>query len=261
MAVSELFAGMEGVWAVWLVSVGVLAGGAWAAVRRFRTPTLADVVRDEQGVSYSLSYVLVVPFYLFFFCMVYESSLLLLAKIGTLYSAHAGARSAAVWQSARPAELRQERVQQSVFTAMAPFVSARSRDLATARALPPGSAYYQAGEFVLAYQFYSRGGMNQPAPADRGYARANAPAGYLFKKYLNAAARTTFEVGGNPNEPGGPTTLTVTYRAPLLIPGVNRFLDPDGHWPYEMEVVSRATMPNETPVSADHSLGIDYHSR
>jgi len=53
----------------------------------------------------------------------------------------------------------------------------------------------------------------------------------------------------------------VRYRAPLYIPVVSRFLDPDGGWPYEYEIESRAVLPNETPVSADRRLGIDYRSR
>jgi Flp pilus assembly protein TadG len=253
--------GMGWVLGLWLVGVAVLSRALLAGAASFRLPSLASLHRDESGLSYSLSYVLVAPVYLAFLCMVFTASLLLLAKIGTMYAAHAGARSAVVWQSAQPTDLREERTQQAVFTAMAPFVSASARDLATARTAPPAAAGQQAAEFIAAYTFYSTGSKNLQPPLRRPYTRQTPDAGYLLRKYMNAATRTTFRVGGEPNRAGGPTTVTVTYRSPIYIPGVNRFLDRDGFWPYEMEITSAATLPSETPDTANRTLGFNYRSR
>jgi hypothetical protein len=258
---AEAVRGVEWVLAVWLIGVAVLLRGGLAAARRFRTPSLAAVARDEAGLSYALAYVLTVPFYLFFLCMVYGASMLMVAKLGTLYAAHACARSAVVWQTAKPAELRQERMSQSVYSAMAPFVGARARDVLTARSAPPPSAQRQALEFVMAHEFYSAGSRNLPPPGNRPYPRENAPGGYLYRKYMNAAARTTFRVDDGTRTPGAPLRATITYRAPIYFPGVNRFLSSTGGWPYELEIRSTATLPNETPKSEDSTLGIDYRSR
>jgi len=261
ISIAAVFEGMGWVLVIWAIGVAVLLRAALGGVSRFRLPSLAAFHHDTAGVSYSLSYVLVAPIYLAFLCMVFTSSLILLAKIGTLYAAHAGARSAAVWQSAKPANLRHERVEQSVCTAMAPYVSASARDLATARSAPPASAKLQADEFVAAYMLYSTGSKNLQPPIRRPYTRQTPDAGYLQRKYANAASRTKFRIEGQPNQPGGPTIVTVTYRCPIYIPGVNRFLDSDGHWPYEMEITSVATIPNETPATANRTLGINYRSR
>src|SRR5262245_14462684 len=149
--VAGTFEGMGWVLGLWVIGVAVLLRATLGGLARFRFPSLAALHRDDDGLSYSLSYVLVAPIYLAFMCMVFASSMLLLAKIGTMYAAHAGARSAAVWQSAQPASVRQERVEQSVLTAMAPYVSASARDLATAPGAPPASAARQGAEFVAAY--------------------------------------------------------------------------------------------------------------
>ena len=75
------------------------------------------------------------------------------------------------------------------------------------------------------------------------------------------APYTTFRIGGETNRTGGKTTVAVTYKSPLYIPGVNRFLDPDGAWPYEMDITSVAAIPSEVPVTADRTLGIPYRSK
>src|SRR5262245_49854582 len=95
----ELVRGMEVVWLAWLAGVGLLLVGARWTLRRFQAPGLRELWRDEGGASYTLSYVLAVPVYLLFICIVAEMTLLLVAKVGTLYAAHAGARSSIVWRS------------------------------------------------------------------------------------------------------------------------------------------------------------------
>lgn len=258
---AAIFEGVWWVWLAWAAGVAVLARGAFTAARGFRRPSLAELARDEAGVSYSMSYVLVVPVYLFFLCMVFNASMILLAKVGTLYAAHAGARSAVVWQTAKPESVRQARIDQSVFTAMAPFVSASLRDAVTAGRIPSLATERQGEELYEAYTAYAAAGRNQPGLLRRPYPRQQATRGYILRKYNNAALRTTYTIDGDPNNPGGPCTVTVTYRSPIYFPGLNRFLTRTGGWPYTIEVKSVATIPNEAPATADHTLGIDYHSR
>jgi hypothetical protein len=258
----EYLRGMEGVWAAWLGGVLVLLVGLTRAARTWRWPDWRRLAREEAGASYTLSYLVVIPIYLLFVCLVFEATFLIIGKVGTLYAAHAGARSAIVWQSAQPADLRQQRMEQSVWTAMAPFATAATAsDLATVGP-PPGDSYRQAAEWAFAYQLYSSASAQQAAPRPRPYPRSNAPLDFLVRKYLNAAMRTTFEIQTDNSKPDGDVTCTVTYRARLLIPGPARlFATASGRWPYSRQIVSRATLPNEVPVSADQTLGIDYRSR
>jgi Flp pilus assembly protein TadG len=218
-------------------------------VRRPRLAAFRRLHADERGVTYSLNYVLVIPIYLLLICVVVEATFLVTAKIGTTYAAHAGARSAVVWDSANPPDERDQRVRQSVLTAMAPFASANQKQLA-------GGAPAQADDgpagqdFAKAYADHSRwqGGK------DVGQAALEA-------KYRGAAARTTYTLDVDRTRPDGDVKVTVTYRAAMWIPGAARLFDRDGKAPYEYTIESTAILPNEAPVSADRTLGIDYRSR
>lgn len=257
--VAELFRGMEPIWAIWFVSLVVVILGARAALRRFQRPELKRITQGESGASYSLGFVMVAPLYLCFLLLVYESTLLLIAKVGTMYSAHACARSAVVWQTAEPSSLRRERMDQATVTAMTPFVGARTRDIRLGSI--PNSAYGDSVQLAIVYQLYSTGTAGDPPAVARPYPRGNAPSDYIIRKYLNASSRTEYTIAGNVQTPGADTTAVVRYRAPLYFPVVSKFLDPDGAWPYEYVIESKAVLPNETPVSDNRKLGIDYQSR
>jgi hypothetical protein len=244
ISLGQWIQGVEGVWLVWLVSLAVVLRMLGRALRRWRRPRWTELAHGEEGVSYTLSYVLVIPFYMLFVCLVFEATWLLLAKVGTLYTAHAGARSAVVWSSAQPVNLRTKRIKQSVWTAMTPFVTGGP----SWRNAPDGDAFGQAQEYAAAYRLYFTSGDPN----------AKAPWATLTNRYLTAASRTTYEINPQPN---GDLTVTVTYRAPLHIPGAARILNPNGLPQNEYRIMSSATLPNEAPVSADGTLGIEYQSQ
>src|SRR6516225_2131077 len=152
--------GVEWIWLIWSVGVVMLLRLTWQALRRWSRPCWRELLCGEEGLSYSLSYVLVFPLYFLFACMVFEATWLLLAKIGTLYAAHAGARSQVVWSSAQPANLRTTRTNQAVWTALTPFVTGDPSWLSV-----PSEAWAQSGEYVLAYEsYYSSGDKYADAP-------------------------------------------------------------------------------------------------
>jgi Flp pilus assembly protein TadG len=233
--------GVEWVWLVWAVAAAVVLRMTWHMLRRWRQPRWAELVRGEEGVSYTLSYVLVLPLYLLFVCVVFEASWLLMGKIGTLYAAHAGARSQVVWASAQPSNLATTRTNQSVWSAMAPFVSAEPR-----WRFVPLEATLQAAEYTAAYR--SNLTPNHP--------NANVPDSTLGARYLWAASRTSWQAQFDTPRKGD-VTVTVTYDAPLHIPGAARIFS-SGR---DFTIRSSATLPSEAPVSADGTLGIEYQSR
>src|SRR5690606_9836967 len=76
---------------------------------------------DERGASYSLSLVLVTPFYTLLICTIVECALMMVVKIGTVYAAYSAARSAMVWLPAEPS--RPDKIQLAAVQAMTPFAS------------------------------------------------------------------------------------------------------------------------------------------
>jgi hypothetical protein len=197
----------------------------------------------EEGVSYTLPFVLLVPFYLFFVLIVFETAFVLLARIGTMYAAHAGARSAVVWQSAQPQSLRTPRVQQAVWTALAPFVTDTS---ASARGGSP-----EAVQFASAYAACA-------PPRQGGQSVLGLPGDYapqsLQNRYGCATARSTVAIAWGTGKPNSDVSVTVTYRAPLHVPIVAAWLG------RQFTMTSTATLPSEAPRSADGTLGIGYQS-
>ena len=247
---SQIVQGMEEVWLIWLVAGAFMLKMLARTLRGWHRPHWGELARGEEGLSYSLSYMLTFPIFFLFACLVVESTWLLLAKVGTVYAAHAGARSAVVWSTAQPASKRNPRIYQSVWTAMAPFVTGDP----SWTSLPPVSLIEigeQSAEYVGVYKAY-QGGSNDPI--------ASVPDTALGKRYLTAASRTTCKLPPDPPPAGGDLTITVTYRAPLHIPGAGRILAPNSGLLHEYKIVSSVTLPNEAPANESKTLGIDYKS-
>src|SRR5262249_2808563 len=147
---------VESVWLVGILALTAVAALILRTPPASRWPRWQEVLHGEEGASYTLSYVLTIPIYVLLVALILESSLLLVAKVGTRYAAYAGARSAIVWQSAQPESLRQSRIEQATFTAMAPFCIANARQVRQS-GFPSFASVLQAGQYVLAYKAYSSG--------------------------------------------------------------------------------------------------------
>src|SRR5215468_12346 len=132
---------------------------AWASGGRWRD-ALADAAKGEEGLSYAMPFVFVVPLFLFLVMGAFQAGYLMFAKIGTMYAAHMGARSAVVWLPAGDPALAQQRINQAVFTAMAPFTVGNSSDKA-------GGADPAADDYATAFLAYSAAsqGKGPPLPA------------------------------------------------------------------------------------------------
>lgn len=223
---------------------------------------LRRLARRTRGASYSLPFVMIVPLYLTVVLTAIEIGFLLLAQIGTQYAAHAAARSAVVWRSAKPAELREERSRQAAAMALAPFIGGRQRELDAAGPVPP-EAQEQAADFADAVQLFEAPAAAADPLKKRPYERPRTPpdADFLRRKYLSAAARTTVAITPEDEaNPRTPVTVTVEFRAPLYLPLVSRFLDPDKSPPYEYPLTATVTLPADGPTTKDQTVGIDYHS-
>ena len=54
----------------------------------------------EDGGAYTLSYVMVIPVLTLLICLTVETTLMMSARLGTVYAAYSGARTACVWSTA-----------------------------------------------------------------------------------------------------------------------------------------------------------------
>jgi hypothetical protein len=224
----------------WLAGLFVVAVASIALLARIvgKPRRAATVNVGEEGVSYSLAFVLTLPFIMLFCSIVIECVVISATKLGVSYAAYAGARSAIVWSSAKPAKLRSERIEQSVLSALAPFTFDRW-DAPYSPAL-----LLKATEYRLAY---SR--LISNADAARTIDAASAS-----RRYRYAGSKTSLKV----TDKNGVTTVEVSYRYRCFLGVVGRMLDPDHTSPFEITIKSEVELPSETPPLGD--LGIDYHT-
>jgi hypothetical protein len=209
--------------------------------RQYRTPrlpgpaTMRRLAIDEDGAAYTLSYVMVIPVYALLMCMIIESVIFFTAKLGTVYSAYAAARTASVWSSATTWPKTMEKAKSSAIVAMAPFASGTHGGLA--KGLASGKT------FGAAYEGYS----NRPVSEE-----------YILKKYGYAKDQVKVEIKGPPLHWDSDITAKVTYEFPFNIPGIGRIFGKRGLSGYYLPITSTATLPNEGPQDDRKTIGIGY---
>ena len=197
--------------------------------------SILNLVRNEDGGAYTLSYVMVIPILMLLICVIVETTLMMSAKIGTVYAAYSGARTAIVWSSASDNwPEAKTKIQQAAVQSFVPFASGMGSS---------GSVPAEASAYVDSYSSF----------VDDAEAES-----YLRKKYANAANRLKVTVGGPPESHDSEIKVTVEYRFRFNIPGIGRLLgeqDGDG---YSFPLRSTATLQNEGPKNEQQDLGIGY---
>ena len=197
---------------------------------------------SEEGVSYSLSFVLVVPIIMAFCVLVVETVFIHMAKMGVNYAAYAGARSAVVWISAKPTDVRKERITQAVLTALTPFTWNR----ADIKNPPSKIALKTAPVFMGAYAL-----LTSEADESRTVPIADAR-----NRYLYASGR----MGMSVKDDEGICNFRIEYRYRCLFGFAGRILDKDHKAPFEIVMEAEFQLPTERPGGIGEQLGIDYHS-
>jgi len=229
---------------VWIGAAAVLTLACVAFQGCPNWSRLRDLPHDEAGSSHALGYALGFPIFGMFLLLFVETTLLLIGKVGTMYAAHAAARSAVVWSSAHPESIREEKIRDAACYAMAPFANGNSL---YANQLPPRPD--KEADLYEAYSLYA--------------ANSILSRGYIAAKARIAHELTTCQITLLPS-PGRSAVIlaNVRFEAPLYsrIIGVVLGRRESGRSFYTRRITSSATMPEDRGRSADGGVGIDYHS-
>lgn len=239
-----VFGSIELVCAVWGICVVALTYFTIMAANRVSWQQLRKIAREEDGAAYTLSYVMVVPFYIFFICLVVETTLMIVAKYGTTYAAYAGVRSAIVHYSNRDLSTSQEFAEHAAIRAFAPFANGIEKTETEPRNRENQSQYLKAHRLFAA------------KPASERYLRSKYDHAH---KHLKAQLKLDDGSNDAQNEPWlANLTVDVEYRYAFHVPGVGLLLgksDAEGRF---YAVHSSATLQSEAPMNEEESLGIDY---
>ncbi len=202
---------------------------------------LCDSIRsfhgDEGGGAYTLSYVMTIPFLILLTSLIIESTLMMTAKVGTIYSAFAAARTASVWSSAAQWPIVLEKTEQAARQAMIPFASGSS----------PGDMGADSSDSEVYFDAYNSWTSDGVAP------------GYIAAKAKSSNSRLQVEIAKRPATWDADIEVAVTYDYPIHIPGLGKILgqrSPTGG--YVFAVTSHATLHNDAPQNAAQELGIGY---
>ncbi len=193
------------------------------------------LLKDEGGGAYTLSYVMVIPILMLLTCVIVGTTLMMCAKVGTVYAAYSGARTATVWSSASTNWSDAEaRIEGAAIQSFVPFAGGTN-----AQGSPPGVA----STYAKSYAEFT----NDPVSES-----------YVTAKYANAANGLKVTTNGPPSSHDADIKITVEYRFRFNMPGIGKLLGEKDGEGYYFPVTSTATLQNEGPKNARQDLGIGY---
>lgn len=234
---ADPFWSVELIWAIWAASMTASVVMTRRALARLTPRRALRLLRDERGAAYTLSYAMVLPFYVASVIAAIETTTILLAKCGTNYAAFAAARVACVYPPSSEAD---RLATAAAARAMTPFASGLAVE---PEPTSPGARAWVAAHLA--------GG---PSPVSPRYLLAKA-------RYAEVATRVRLErrlaTGGAAWE--ADRVATVEYRYPFFFAAVGWAIgarDEGGRFVYPIR--SRVALRDECPKNESLSLGIRY---
>lgn len=209
------------------------------------SPQLQVALTDEHGAAYSLSVVMVTPIYALLMCLILESALMMVAKLGTVYAGYAAARTAVVWSSATDSDRElKKKVAAAAHRSFTPFASGTQEGWLD---LPHRLQAELFASKLRAYQLAA----GRESPVSRTVIR---------KKHANARRFLKAKIKQPPQTWDADLTIELEYRFRFNVPGVGRLIGQrslwDGH--YYFPVRTEVTLQNEGPQNDKQELGIGY---
>lgn len=190
---------------------------------------------DQSGGAYTLSYMMVFPVVMLLVAMVVETTLMLNAKLGTVYAAYATARAASVWSSHEDWAQVESRAQRVAARSMLAFASGTK---------PADQSSEESSEIESAY------GRWVDQPVSSGYLRAKAD---------YASSHTRVVIVERPDDWDSDVAVRLSYEYPFVISGLGPLLgEPSASGGYHFILTSEVVLQNEGPQNAAQRLGIGY---
>ena len=278
----EIFRSVEIAWGFWLFGIGVLLillirYRSLLSGNRFFIPfrkRMATFHSDQDGASYSLAFLITLPFILGLIVLIIETSFLLVAKFGTMHAAYMSARSAIVWTTSDHKDVpvtngntyfdnfpkARSKAEEAAIRAMVPF----SSGLAAKKLKYTDAQQKNAANYLQMYRDFTLA-----SEADlRSYKwkhKIRIRPDYVRNKFLYASRATQVKLSGqseisNPEPWQLGLEARVTYEYPYSIAKIPFFglfvgeRTSDGRYVYKVQ--STVMFPNECPKNPTAKLGI-----
>ncbi|QDV66473.1 hypothetical protein Poly24_01590 [Rosistilla carotiformis] len=277
MTLPMLLESVESVWVIWSVSLVALIALTRHAFLQNRWQGIRAFLRDESGASYTLPYLLTLPFAMLIFCCALQGTFILLAKIGTMHAAYGAARAAIVWQGAQWNSDSQSRehvdyyADRAAALGMVPFAAGVKQPqverLLTSQLPSAGGAnlILQSPLYNLAYQGFA--GISESSTPSRVIRNPDAIAttSYINQKILVAGTLTkaTVKNSNDITRFNDQVEVQVAYWMPLQIPlGAPIFAmwgsgPAEGNF-YARRITTTVTLPSEAALTRSGRLEVPY---
>ena len=256
---SALFESVVDVWVVWAVTLLLLTWLTRKVLGNFRLARVRRFHGEESGASYALPYMLTFPIFILIMACFIQATLILMAKIGTVYAAHSACRTYIVWQSAGQGasvpiigdfDYPKYKAKRAATMAMVPFASSFEQHRTNLYPTFPidVGAVFGDGDGIMpstaanlltyvdreAYLRMYRRTLANANKEEQGAGtftsdiilnrKQGSTDQYIKNKYLYAAAATRVYTPEDMVKWNGDLEVKVKYRMPFLIPGTARFL-------------------------------------
>lgn len=264
------FDGVEHIWVMWAVSLAAVFWGLWRMLRTINLRAIRRFWVAEEGAAYTLSYVLVFPLYLLMVVVAMQTTVILITKMGVVYAAYCGARSACVYHgldggSAVFRQYAERKVRQAVAGALTPFANSSSYHAQLLGIATTGNDANAADKYYETYMKLING--------DDGEGSGPVNKAYLTAKYRFAIAPQATHIlieappMTNSQKPWTKdVAVTVTYKCPFDAPVVGRWIGDqvtvplasggNGGTYYYIAIASTAKLQYEVPKTHDVKLQI-----
>lgn len=183
-----------------------------------------------------MAYVMVVPLLILLVALVVESAMMMTAKVGTVYAAHAAARSLSVQTSASGWSTAQDRMQEAARLAMVPFAC---------------GGLAASGSDISSHQ-------REFADAYRRWALEPVSKSYLDRKLNETNQALDVRLRQRPINWDSEIHVTVVYQFPFRVPGIGRLLGESSGDRFVFPISSAVVLHNDAAQNEKQSIGIGY---
>jgi Flp pilus assembly protein TadG len=220
---------------------------------------------DEHGASYTITFILSLPFIMGLIALMMETTFILVAKFGTLHAAYMAGRSAIVWTTSdhndypvngaegyfRKFPSTQEKAEIAAVRAMVPFAGGfYNKSNTNSR---------QADQYVKVYREFISDSAEQlqSKQLDKRGKSIQMSDNFIRNKLAYAQQATKVKLTGkseNGNEPWQLDVVAeVSYEFPYAVARIPWFRER-----VECTIKSKAAFQNESPKNKNAKLGIDF---
>ncbi len=293
---AAIFESVLDIWLVWAVALLLLALCCRRVIGRFGWANLRRFYSCEEGASYALPYVLTFPIFVMLMAVFMQASLILICKIGTVYSAYSTARTFIVWQSAAQDvsvggvqfDFPKFKALRAASMAMVPFASSNPRHLKDMYPTFPVLIGNDGGSSVptslavglltnidrpLYSKMYNRllsdANQHDTGPVHKVIKdkKMGASDAYIENKYKFAVAATRVTMPKDKLAKWNvDVTVKIRYRMPFHVPGTARILGGQSMKPwwffgpttFYRDIETSVTMPSEAAKTPNGKIGIPY---